>query len=634
MKFIYTLFLFLIILLTQGIGTIRAAEPSKPYAVSNIPKALLINANAVIRTHQMVQTIDNISESKTRIKLVITLLNEKASRFRYFPIPYDSYIKISNIKAYVYDSNGELVTSPRPGIIDASGNFGELASDNRFWAVTFPVRKYPYTIEIEYEQTNKERYIFEDWYFENADDVAVEQSGTQISIKKGVGFKVYERDLSHPCDTFSMEDRTIYTWQEEKIPAKKIEDLVMLSFQRKNPSLYFAPDEFKMNGINGSMKDWESLGKFFYDLNKERDYISPELQIKLKQLVGNTTDKKEIIRIIYQYLQKNTRYVSIQLGIGGFQTLEASFVEKKGFGDCKALSNYMKAMLKSVNIPSYMTFISSGRDNIISSFPSDKFNHAILCVPLAQDTVWLECTNQSYPFNYLGSSNGNKHVLLLTEKGGKLVKTPNYKSINNVVCSQFRVNIDFVGNATVKGSIKYDGASYEMPKAIMTSDKETREAFLNASFATPNFTVKNISFKEDSKEYPSITMNCELAVRDFVSKTAKRIVFNPYLFEPASYWAKQEKTDFGISHTQTFIDTVIYTIPTGYKPEYIPLSTLTESEFGNFSYSFKQEQDKVVVTKKFEFFEKSFKSDYFEACIAFLNKLAASERQLVVLKKE
>ena len=63
------------------------------------------------------------------------------------------------------------------------------------------------------------------------------------------------------------------------------------------------------------------------------------------------------------------------------------------------------------------------------------------------------------------------------------------------------VNIDFMGNASIKGIIKFEGASYELPKAVMISDKDTKEHYLNSKFASPNFTVKNISFKEDSRNY-------------------------------------------------------------------------------------------------------------------------------------
>ncbi|NJO92053.1 MAG: transglutaminase domain-containing protein [Chloroflexia bacterium] len=227
----------------------------------------------------------------------------------------------------------------------------------------------------------------------------MEQSGTQLVIKKGIGFRVYEKDLKHACDTFSLEDKMIYTWQEENIPAEKPEDRFMISFDKKTPYLLTSPNEFIMGGLNGNMADWKTFGSFFYNLNSNRDNLSPEFETRIKQLVNNVTDKKEIVKILYNYLQKNTRYVSIQLGIGGYQTLEASFVEKKGYGDCKALSNYMKAMLKSLGIASYQALISSEED-IIAEFPSNQFDHVILCVPLQKDTLWLECTNQTIPFNF------------------------------------------------------------------------------------------------------------------------------------------------------------------------------------------------------------------------------------------
>ncbi|NJO92052.1 MAG: hypothetical protein HC831_26070 [Chloroflexia bacterium] len=78
-------------------------------------------------------------------------------------MPYNKFIKISGIKAYVYDSNGELLTTVRPDIIDVSGNYGELATDSRFWFVSFPVRKYPFTIELEYEKTSTGAFIYDSW---------------------------------------------------------------------------------------------------------------------------------------------------------------------------------------------------------------------------------------------------------------------------------------------------------------------------------------------------------------------------------------------------------------------------------------------------------------------------------------
>src|SRR5690606_36041786 len=101
-------------------------------------------------------------------------------------------------------------------------------------------------------------------------------------------------------------------------------------------------------------------------------------------------------------------------------------VAVNNYGDCKALSNYMKALLKEAQIPSQLVIVKAGKNkDLWADFSAiGQANHMILCVPMVKDTVWLECTSQRNPYNYLGSFTGDRNVILVSDEGGKVVKTP------------------------------------------------------------------------------------------------------------------------------------------------------------------------------------------------------------------
>lgn len=201
---------------------------------------------------------------------------------------------------------------------------------------------------------------------------------------------------------------------------------------------------------------------------------------QVERLTRDAIDKKEVIKRLYKYLQRRTRYINITLGIGGLKPYPAEYVAQNKYGDCKALSNYMKALLEQVNINSYYTLINSGENigAIIKDFPSQQFNHAILFVPLEDDSVWLECTANSIPFAYLGTSVQNREALVIDGDKSRFVTTPvlSMEDVAETMSGRFSIGngnaCDFIIHYTLRGD------NYESLNYISTqfSDTEKRES--------------------------------------------------------------------------------------------------------------------------------------------------------------
>jgi hypothetical protein len=141
-------------------------------------------------------------------------------------------------------------------------------------------------------------------------------------------------------------------------------------------------------------------------IKKGIDVLPEDKKIFFREMVSGAKNDKEKIRIIYEYLQKNFRYVSIQLASGDLNLFLLHSLKSKKYGDCKGLSNFMQAALDGVGIKSYQALINRQSNGlpVDPDFPHNRFNHVILFVPLKEDSLWLECTSSSLDFGSLDVS--------------------------------------------------------------------------------------------------------------------------------------------------------------------------------------------------------------------------------------
>ena len=173
---------------------------------------------------------------------------------------------------------------------------------------------------------------------------------------------------------------SVYNWHVANIKAIKLEENA--EAWRVFPRIYFASKGFAFYGVQGDLSSWQNFGNFIKTLNADVCSLSPQREAEIKSMTDTIKTDKDKAKFLYNYLQQNMRYVSIQLGIGGLKPFPASFVDQKKYGDCKALSNYMSALLKAVNIKSYYAVINAepNQEPAEPAFPFNSFKpRNIMC---------------------------------------------------------------------------------------------------------------------------------------------------------------------------------------------------------------------------------------------------------------
>lgn len=609
------------------------------YDSNKIPEGLKKDANAVIRSDNSKLEIESIKKAYYTSKSVITILNKKGDHFANLYVFYDKYRKIDDIQAKVFDSGGKLIhkIKSRDFNDQSISSGGTLYDDNRVKYYTVFQTKYPYTVEFEYTIKLNGFIHFPMWLPVNAYNVAVENSEYIVKSNADIGFHYKSVNIGEPIIKEENGEK-FYNWSIQNYPA-----IVYVPFNpflfEFTPAIHFAPNDFYFDGYQGSQSTWYDLGKWANQLLENRDQLSDKTRQEIQNIISLNYDKAKTIKKIYEYMQSRTRYVSIQLGIGGFQPFSALEVDNLGYGDCKALSNYMVSLLKEAGIESYYAIVRAGKNtrNIYSDFASvGQMNHVIVCVPLENDTLWLECTDQEQPFGFLGSFTDDRKALLIKPEGGVLVRTSNYGKDNNIQSRKINVNLLEEGKILAEIKTDYKAIQYDNISQQFKNSKEDQQKYLYKNIKLTNFKILNFNYEQDKKPIPEAKEHINIQVNQYASISGKRMFLPLNLLNKHEYVPKkleERKTDIVLNYAYSDYDTIVYNIPKEYNIEYIPESIKIVSQFGEYKSYTTEKNGSLLYIRINKRNKGRFPADSYDQLIEFYKDIAKADQQKAILIK-
>jgi len=574
------------------------------FPVVTIPDSLKQNANAVLRVYDVEIEILSQQRMKITTNRVITVLNEDGLSALRTGEHYDKKSNINNIEATVYNSNGtEIKKIKRKDFKDFSNYDGyTMLSDTRILALDYTPTEYPFTMIYESEKTTSNTAFIPSWFPLNNNFTSLEKVNLTVSFPANLGFKKKEINFeSFPIKKI-IENETQISYTISNIVAAKPEQLTPANGFL--PELMMGLESFNLEGVDGTAKTWRDYGKWYADkILAGTNELTDETVTKIKALVGNETDPLKKAKIIYKFVQDQTRYVSIQIGIGGWKPMNADDVNRLGYGDCKALSNYTKSLLEVVNVPSYNTILYGNRNkqNFQEDFVSMQGNHMILCVPHNNKNIFLECTSQEDPFGYQANFTDDRAVLIIKPEGGEIVKTTIYPDKDNTQMSRGNYNIDENGNLTGTITMVSNGTQYGQKFRIQKrlpdeKDKYYKEYWDNIS----NLKIMKIDLLAD-KENINFTEKIEISAENYGKINNNEMFLIPNVFNHYQMNLKRvrnRKTPFEIQRGFFDVDEIEFTIPKGFSITFLPNKVDTINKYGEYKTEIIKKDINVYIYKR------------------------------------
>lgn len=618
---------------------ISAKLNAQDYSVSSIPDSLKLNAHVVIREYNQDIELQSQNKAVYKIKKVLTIIDKQGEKMAFLVLPYDKNSSVAVKQITFYDGNGKKIKNIKQSeIIDSPAySSSELFSESRIRYFSPLNPYYPYTVEYDYELNYKNVISLGCWHPLSEYNVSIQHARLKFSYPEKV--KINQKEVNiHINSSIQVKDNITETWEINSL--KAIEDEPFdISLTERSPRVYLMPSVLIYDNYEGKADNWKEYGNWIYSLYVGRDNLSDAEKTKVDALLKEIPDTTVRIRTLYKYMQENTRYVAITLGIGGFQPFDAKTVSETGYGDCKALTNYIHTLLKYVGVKSFPALVSSGRykESIFTDFPNfQQFDHVILCVPLQEDTIWLECTDQKIPFGFLGDFTDDRDVLLITDNGGKFAHTKRYEVTDNIRSSIAKFTIDSIGNATCSINTFYKGLQYDNITDLLSSNYEEQKKWLYSNSSLPSLQIKNFEVKNLMGIIPVATIHESEISKNYCSFTGNYMFLSLNILNAQKSIQKMLKprfSDIVINRSSTECDTAVFILPKNYRYESLPLPVTINSQFGSFSCSVTASDKGIIYIRRFTLLEGRYIPVYYKDLYDFILAISKADNAKIILTK-
>ncbi|MBN2713839.1 MAG: DUF3857 domain-containing protein [Planctomycetes bacterium] len=260
-----------------------------------------------------------------------------------------------------------------------------------------------------------------------------------IALKSGIKDKVkYTRE--------EKDGRIVYKWDINSVPRMYPEPSM--------PPVYMVVQRL----IVSTAKDWPEISRWYWNLCKPHLETTPEMEAKVKELVGGIEDRQKKIKTLFKWVSQEIRYagITVEAEAPGYEPHDVKMTFENKHGVCRDKAALLAAMLRLAGFEAFPVLIHNGPKKD-AEVPTSYFNHAITAVREADGSYQLmdstdENTKRIFPA-YLS----NKSYLVATPEGEPLLTSPVSPADENMMEISTTGTLDASGNLKAESTFTFNG---------------------------------------------------------------------------------------------------------------------------------------------------------------------------------
>lgn len=593
-----------------------------------------VQEHATVVNQSLVYTIHEDQTAEIEESYTLRINSEQGHRYAVFYEYIDQFRKLTDVSIEVLNKNGQKVKKLRKiDGFELGFNPSYEINDGKTFILDPDFKDYPFTIVVKSRIKVSGFISLPTWVPRPYFNMGVEHAELTVIRHRNIVMKLREEHLQG--NHSSTEEYATSKYVVSNLPA--IESKMRYKdFYEEQPKVFVVPAKFQLDEVAGSNLKWEDFGEWFLTLNN-KPY---NLKAKTRRFI-DSLDKHnpaEVIQKVYEYMQDKTRYVSIQFGIGGFQSLPTEEVEEFGYGDCKALSTYMRNMLDYAGIKSNYILVRAGKDvpEVIADFASNQFNHVFIGVPLPLDTIFLECTSQISPVNHTGTFTDDRNVLWVEKGNSSIIRSKVYPFTKNVQTKKVKASLDKLGNSTLKYTIQNEGIFFDEIMLYKLAPEDYVKEHNEEKFDFHNFLLKNFKYSQPERNNASFISEFVVEVPNYAKLVNDKMIVPMH---NSSLMREYVDTDermkyFSISRGLTVTEELDLIVPENHWVGTLPKSEKITSPYGSYELTVEANSSTITIRKKIILKKGDYTKEKYDDFKILFDQIEKIEKRQLILNSK
>jgi len=397
---------------------------------------------------------------------------------------------------------------------------------------------------------------------------------------------------------------------------------------------------------------WTDLARWYDGLARDRYALSVSAAARVDSVVraSGANTRADTIRAVHRWVAQDIRYVSVSLGIGGYQPRTPDEVLRTSFGDCKDKTTLFVAALRRYQMTANPVLLSLATRPDSSQPSVLQFNHAIAAVREGNRWVFTDLTAETVPYGEIPETyQGSFGIVVLSNANAESVTFPATEPARNINATSVTLVADTSGRVTGRITESPEGSpAHGLRAALSIPLDSARRAELARSLAQRTFGADVVVDSIEASNGRDLTQPPRLSYHLTADRVVRPVGGARLMTLPASIRGPARAFRTAVRELEargarvmpidaarllppvTTTIEVRITLPVGWTAE-LPSAVSTTSFFGSYQSTWSQKGREVRLLRRIQGQRGVFPPARMAEVIVWLNSVGADDQETLTL---